>query len=1424
MPEIKNTFLKSKMNKDLDARIIPSGEYRDGKNISISASEGADVGALENIRGNFNLTNFGLTDNNLEVIGAVVDEAKNRIYFFITNFSDASVDGSFRSTPSTVSGQFTINGAKHCIAYCQIPFEEDANISSNTIISRVLVEGAFLNFSKTNPVSSNILEDFLFFTDDRNQPRKINVETAIANPLTYYTHEDHISVAKFAPFNPISFLNDTVSPSKNTLLNEKDYWMPAIFLSPGKVFTSGGASYLIFDDLSAYGSPHGKYASPAQHFGSGNSKPDFDIRVYRVNDENKRFAYIKKDENDSIVVSNNRVNVKLYPDYDIVNGNVSGSVITDIGATLGWTSGTFAFEIKNPQYNAQFSGDADFLKEKFVKFSYRFKYDDDEYSLLAPFSQHAFVPKQYGYFIGDDDNKTKESSVVDFMENQITTAGLVVDLPYTVNTIENSLKVKEIQLIYKASDEKSLKVIADMKIDDIPAVPTAFNIISSGAGYIAGVVNVASGGSGTGLKLNIATVNNGVITSVTLNDAGTGYRIGDIVTIPSNIQGNPPARIQITQLSNKFVYNYNSQKPIKVLDEQEIIRVNDIVPMRAKTQEIVGNRVVYGNFLQNKSTPISLNYEVSSGEKSGDNKKEFLNHTLKQGRTYQVGLVLQDRYGRSSNVIVNNNPMAITLNSTFFSEYTNGGTDPLRWPGNCLKVSFNQEIPTQATPTYNGIYDEFFNPLGWYTYKVVVKQQDQDYYNVYTPGGLSGNINFEKLDTALTFTETSSVFQIPLLNDNINKIPRDLKQVGPNDDIFGSSISLFPRVSNTVSQTDNTVNVNDSNDNNSYSNDINEQNTNTKQSTVDTIKDFVDFGEWTAYKNINVRFVESTTTADNAGAVIVTGPYVPTNKPPTGSTAGEYTPAELVGQYPFYIYPGSRGDVDPVFLKNNKNPLIATISTKKRLGFNVANQIASRFAKDLCVLETKPFKSNLEIYYETSNAGLVSDFNTAVATAVGASGEPVGISNFVATFRESILFPRDISNVFQAVDRNGTPITNSEPNITMRVQRVPQSGAITDVTSDFNLDVVQQPSFNVPPTYKITTAKKFIYDIESSSNDHYNFIFSLRSNASTNVNSTTRSISLTNVTPSILTANSPVFAVKETSSGQSEYIIKSGPNNNTNQTFAGGLKDISDNRLEYRIKANNDAEINSIITNSNNNNFTITNPNSNGDPIQGVTELTARVTPRSEIAVIGSGSKKHNNLIVLRVLHSNNGAATMPNTLNDGNRNNNAPTTFLTNGVPTPNQTYRETILNSPEDRLKNVSYSLHSVRRTIVNYNNNGDFKFFKNNTTGVNDGLTPIGPVTSINDLEDKTQDFFCDPKIGAVYFRPGGDGRGSVANVLQREDMPLISGDVTKPAWGYIIKLQIIDAGGINNPGHEIGFANFIWIVTRFNSFTTPKSSYI
>ena len=52
MPELKNLFIKGKMNKDLDERLLPQGEYRDAENVDVSYSEGSEAGTLQNILGN----------------------------------------------------------------------------------------------------------------------------------------------------------------------------------------------------------------------------------------------------------------------------------------------------------------------------------------------------------------------------------------------------------------------------------------------------------------------------------------------------------------------------------------------------------------------------------------------------------------------------------------------------------------------------------------------------------------------------------------------------------------------------------------------------------------------------------------------------------------------------------------------------------------------------------------------------------------------------------------------------------------------------------------------------------------------------------------------------------------------------------------------------------------------------------------------------------------------------------------------------------------------------------------------------------------------------------------------------------------------------------------------------------------------------
>ena len=83
-----------------------------------------------------------------------------------------------------------------------------------------------------------------------------------------------------------------------------------------------------------------------------------------------------------------------------------------------------------------------------------------------------------------------------------------------------------------------------------------------------------------------------------------------------------------------------------------------------------------------------------------------------------------------------------------------------------------------------------YNPLGWYSFKIVVKQTEQEYYNVYLPGIMASYPD----DATLELGNTSHAV---LINDNINKIPRDLSEVGPQQKQFRSSVQLYGRVENT---------------------------------------------------------------------------------------------------------------------------------------------------------------------------------------------------------------------------------------------------------------------------------------------------------------------------------------------------------------------------------------------------------------------------------------------------------------------------------------------------------------------------------------------------------------------------------------------------------------------------------------------------
>ena len=194
MPEIKHTFQAGRMNKDLDERILPNGEYRDAMNIDLANSESGSIGAAQNILGNLQKSFINISG--ATCVGSIADTENEKIYWFIKGTSiDAIAE------------------------YDQVRNEvKPVIVDTNNI----------LNFSITHLLTGiNIIDGLLFFTDNLNEPKVINISKFKGDATTYgsvnftphttllpsnglasdaynFTEED-ITVIKKGPLNALTF-------------------------------------------------------------------------------------------------------------------------------------------------------------------------------------------------------------------------------------------------------------------------------------------------------------------------------------------------------------------------------------------------------------------------------------------------------------------------------------------------------------------------------------------------------------------------------------------------------------------------------------------------------------------------------------------------------------------------------------------------------------------------------------------------------------------------------------------------------------------------------------------------------------------------------------------------------------------------------------------------------------------------------------------------------------------------------------------------------------------------------------------------------------------------------------------------------------------------------------------------------------------
>ena len=172
MVKISRSFTAGRMNKVYDERVIPDGEYIDAMNIRMGSTEQSEIGVIENTKGNLPLTSLTYIDGtplsvSARCIGAIENSFTETIYWFVH-------DPNF---PVGATGKLDLI----------VSFDVSTKILTYHIVS--INDGGgvntTLNFNPNYLITGvDILDNnLLFFTDDYNPPRFINVSRSYANPV-----------------------------------------------------------------------------------------------------------------------------------------------------------------------------------------------------------------------------------------------------------------------------------------------------------------------------------------------------------------------------------------------------------------------------------------------------------------------------------------------------------------------------------------------------------------------------------------------------------------------------------------------------------------------------------------------------------------------------------------------------------------------------------------------------------------------------------------------------------------------------------------------------------------------------------------------------------------------------------------------------------------------------------------------------------------------------------------------------------------------------------------------------------------------------------------------------------------------------------------------------------------------------------------
>ena len=618
MPEIKHVFTGGKMNKDLDERFVPNGQYRDAMNIQVRSAEGGASGTVQNIQGNAEVVYQDNHDHtgsqpNSVCVGYCGDEAKNKSYWFIAGPDIEGLGPDSWGIPTGI----LFNVWRDFI----MEYNGDTDVNKAVFVD---------HYANTCPSSKLTLPTGNYSTITMGAGL-----TAYFRPGCYVQAWTAGNVPLYStPPKVIAVIGNTIALDKqystdvSTAANWAFWWDPVLQFDQGVRINAAN----IIDDFlfitDGVTEPK-KINIPRSEAGTSGTQNHTKLMVENANGQLVPISSLEPETDDGVLrehVTVLRPAPKCAPRLEMSNttrgGVIEGTIPNQSFSTSGVAIG-FGEEVSNvvvePASIDLVAGDyviltneQDEFGEKkeiralvldksnvsidlsiqstpdnlldtdiiwrieleqkkplfeleFGRFAYRYKYVDGEYSAFSPFSEVAFLPDEFEYEFDKGHNLGMINSV-----RQLKVTNFVADDEIRPDDVD------EIDILYKKTTSPNVYVVKTIKRDIDP-------------------------------EWDVQNADN---------------------------QGG---EIHIT-----------SEMIHRTLPSNQIMRPWDAVPRTAFAQEIVGNRLVYGNYLQNYDVPrVALDQLLFSESvpPAGIGQR-----SVKSLRKYRIGVVYGDKLGRETPV------------------------------------------------------------------------------------------------------------------------------------------------------------------------------------------------------------------------------------------------------------------------------------------------------------------------------------------------------------------------------------------------------------------------------------------------------------------------------------------------------------------------------------------------------------------------------------------------------------------------------------------------------------------------------------------------------------------------------------------------------------------------------------------------------